>query len=286
MKVADHVWYITGGASGLGEATARQIHKLGGYVAIFDINEEAAEGLSKDLGNERSTFARVDVVSEEDVQDAIAKCDKQWPKIKVGGVINCGGVGMAGKTINGDGEPFDLDTFRTVVEINLIGTFNVCRLVAARLVRDVEKPIKKASEESKDLGVLINTASVAAFEGQTGQVSYSAGKGGVVGMTLPMARDLAWFGIRTMTLAPALFSTPMADKMSEKAKKALGRQLEFPVSIQMNNQKEQKKLITFIPFFYSIQARFGLPDEFALAVISVIENPMLVSRVVYIYIII
>ncbi|PWN32221.1 NAD(P)-binding protein [Meira miltonrushii] len=252
MKVADHVWYITGGASGLGEATARQIHKLGGYVAIFDINEEAAEQLAKDLGGERSTFARVDVVSEEDVQEAIAKCDKQWPKVKVGGVVNCGGVGMAGKTINGDGEPFDLDTFRTVVEINLIGTFNVCRLVAARLVRDVQKPIKKADEQASDLGVLINTASVAAFEGQTGQVSYSAGKGGVVGMTLPMARDLAWFGIRTMTLAPALFSTPMADKMSEKAKKALGRQLEFP-------------------------ARFGLPEEFALAVVSVIENPMLVS---------
>lgn len=240
MKVADHVWYITGGASGLGEATTRKLHSMGGYVAIWDINEEAAESLAKELGKGRSTFARVDVVSEEDVQEAITKCDQEWPKVKIGGAICCGGVGMAGKILNGDGEPFDLDTFRTVVEINLIGTFNVCRLVAARMVKDREKPIKKADEQTEDLGVLINTASVAAFEGQTGQISYSAGKGGVVGMTLPMARDLAWFGIRSMTLAPALFSTPMAEKMSEKAKKALGRQLEFPVSDKQSCQQMNK----------------------------------------------
>jgi NAD(P)-dependent dehydrogenase (short-subunit alcohol dehydrogenase family) len=137
---------------------------------------------------------------------------------------------MAGKIINADGEPFDLDTFRTVVEINLIGSFNVCRLVASRLVRD-GKPIPRPDESTEDRGVLINTASAAAFEGQTGQVSYSASKGGVVGMTLPMARDLARYGIRTMTLAPALFSTPMMERLPDKAKKQILRSAEFPVSL-------------------------------------------------------
>jgi NAD(P)-dependent dehydrogenase (short-subunit alcohol dehydrogenase family) len=252
MKVADHVWYVTGGASGLGEASARLLHSLGGYVAVWDINEDAAAALAKDLGAKRATSARVDVVSEEDVNEAIEKADKAFPDVPVGGVVNCGGVAMVGKIINGDGEPFDLDTFKTVVEINLIGSFNVSRLVASRLVRDAKKPITKPNEDTVDRGVLINTASAAAFEGQTGQIAYSASKGGVVGMTLPMARDLAWYGIRTMTLAPALFSTNMSAQMPEKARKALLRQTEFP-------------------------ARLGKPEEFAQAVVSIIENPMLVS---------
>lgn len=188
MKVADHVWYVTGGASGLGEATVRKLHELGGYVSIWDISFEQAEALANDLnsksesGNKRALAAQVDVVSEEEVIEAIKKTDEAWSKVIVGGCVNCGGVGMAGKIINSDGEPFDLDTFRTVVEINvsfhsrpfailaaipylivkvhlqLIGTFNVSRLTASRLVRDAPKPIPKPDESTLDRGVIINTA--------------------------------------------------------------------------------------------------------------------------------
>ncbi|UZJ57106.1 hypothetical protein CBS101457_006426 [Exobasidium rhododendri] len=254
MKVENHVWYVTGGASGLGEAAVRRLHALGGYISIWDISFEQAEALAGELnkigGDARALAAQVDVVSEEEVIDAIKKSDEAWPDVPVGGCVNCGGVAMAGKIISSEGEPFDLDTFRTIVEINLIGTFNVSRLTAARLIRDAPKPIPKPDESTQDRGIIINTASAAAFEGQTGQVAYSASKGGVVSMTLPMARDLAWYGIRTMTLAPALFSTPMMKRLPEKAKKQILRSAEFPV-------------------------RFGYPEEFAHAVVTIIENSIL-----------
>ncbi|KAJ1018885.1 hypothetical protein NDA16_004688 [Ustilago loliicola] len=203
MQIKDHVFYVTGGASGLGAATAQHLHSLGAYVSIMDLQLEAGQKLADQLnssssggGAKRAAAFEVDVCSEDAVKAAIDGSDKLWPNVAVGGCVNCGGVGMAGKTIDQNGEPFDLDTFCKTVEINLIGTFNVSRLTAARLVRDLPKPIPKPTEATKDLGVIINTASAAALEGQAGQCPYSASKGGVLSLSLPMARDLAWFGIR------------------------------------------------------------------------------------------
>ncbi|KAL9938111.1 hypothetical protein V8E36_002734 [Tilletia maclaganii] len=271
MLVQDRVWYITGGASGLGEATARLLHAQGGYVSLWDIDLDKANALVEELHASASSSPtttpqkqkqkrprrtptaaafHVDVCDEKAVQQAIEGSDKLWPSIPVGGVINCGGVAMAGKTINPDGAPFDLDVFKRVVEINLVGTFNVSRLVASRLIRDDPKPVPKSGEQTPDRGVIINTASAAALEGQMGQVSYAASKAGVLGMGLPMARDLAWFGIRVMTLCPALFETPMTENLPQRARSNLLRNAEFP-------------------------ARFGQPIEFAHAVLMIIENEML-----------
>lgn len=252
------MFYVTGGASGLGAATVQHLHALGAYVSIMDLQLEAGQKLAEQLnssssgGAKRAAAFEVDVCSEEAVRVAIEGSDKLWPNVTVGGCVNCGGVGMAGKTIDQNGEPFDLDTFRKTVEINLIGTFNVSRLTAARLVRDLPKPIPKPTEATKDLGVIINTASAAALEGQAGQCPYSASKGGVLSLSLPMARDLAWFGIRVMTLVPTLFETPMMAQLPKRAREAILRTCEFP-------------------------ARFGYPEEFALAVQGVVENSMLVS---------
>lgn len=230
MQIANTIFYVTGGASGLGAATVRGLHAKGAHVGIFDLDLDGALALVKELGSERTIACEVDVCEEEPVVEAIKACDDKWPGVTVGGVVNCGGVGMAGKvsvcvrcervrgrtddhasqqTISADGEPFvscpvslllphsslrtsrapqNLDTFKKVVEINLVGTFNVSRLVAARIVRDAPKPIPKPTGATLDRGVIVNTASAAAFEGQMGQVSYSASKGGVVGMGMPMAR--------------------------------------------------------------------------------------------------
>ncbi|SJX63519.1 related to 3-hydroxyacyl-CoA dehydrogenase [Sporisorium reilianum f. sp. reilianum] len=254
MQIKDRVFYVTGGASGLGAATAEHLHALGGYVSIMDLQLDAGQALADTLnakGNgKRAAAFEVDVCSEDAVRAAIAGSDALWPSVRVGGCVNCGGVGMAGKTISQDGEPFDLNTFRRTVEINLVGTFNVARLTAARLVRDLPKPIPKPTESTPDLGVIINTASAAALEGQAGQCPYSASKGGVLSLSLPMARDLAWFGIRVMTLVPTLFETPMMSQLPKRTREAILRTCEFP-------------------------ARFGKPDEFALAMQAVVENPML-----------
>ncbi|PWN45039.1 NAD(P)-binding protein [Ceraceosorus guamensis] len=250
MKIADHIFYVTGGASGLGAATVRGLHAKGAHVAIWDLDVEGATRLSEELGGERTLVGEVDVTEEEDVRQAIQAADDKWKGSTVAGCVNCGGVGMAGKIIDAEGEPFNLDTFKKVVDINLVGTFNVSRLTAARIVRDLPRPLQKPNSETQDRGVIINTASAAAFEGQTGQVSYSASKGGVVGMSMPMARDLAWYGIRVMALAPALFSTPMMERLPQRAKDAILRTAEFPL-------------------------RFGHPEEFAHAVIACIENSML-----------
>ncbi|KAN0065255.1 hypothetical protein ACQY0O_001752 [Thecaphora frezii] len=255
MQIASHIYYITGGASGLGSATAQLLHSLGAYVALFDLDLERATSLASRLnattpGLERAAAYRVDICSESDVQSAIDACDRQWPRVLVGGCVNCGGVGMAAKLVDAEGNPSDLESFRKVIDINLVGTFNVTRLVAARLVRTLTKPVRKPTSDTKELGVIVNTASAAALEGQSGQAAYAASKGGVLSMTLPLSRDLARYGIRSMTLAPALFSTPMMEQLPERAKAQILKNAEFPV-------------------------RFGEPDEFAHAVRMIIENPML-----------
>jgi NAD(P)-dependent dehydrogenase (short-subunit alcohol dehydrogenase family) len=162
MKVADNVWYVTGGASGLGEATARRLHELGGYVSIWDISYEKAEKIALDLNDKgskkRAIAAKVDVVSEEDVVRAIKETDETWPDVPLGGCINAGGVGVIGKIIDAKGTPLDLETFRKVIDVNLVGTFNVSRLTAARLVRDAPKPIPKPNASTQNRGVIINTA--------------------------------------------------------------------------------------------------------------------------------
>ncbi|KAK0530483.1 hypothetical protein OC835_003995 [Tilletia horrida] len=308
MLVQGHIWYITGGASGLGESTAALLHAHGGLVSLWDVDFPRATAAAERLNNmvaaggpPRATAASpaaaaaaagspplrtlspkpltlpspaapvtslvgkkvpgigapvraaaflVDVCDELAVQTAIVNTDKLWPGAPIGGVINCGGVAMAGKTVNAEGEPFDLDTFKRVVEINLVGTFNVSRLVASRILRDLPKPVPKANEATPDRGVIINTASAAALEGQMGQVSYAGSKAGVLGMGLPMARDLAWFGIRVMTLCPTLFETPMTENLPPRARANLLKNAEFP-------------------------ARFGQPIEFAHAVLMIIENEMM-----------
>ncbi|KAE8244777.1 hypothetical protein A4X13_0g6273 [Tilletia indica] len=277
MLVQDRIWYITGGASGLGEATSRLLHAQGGFVSLWDIDLHRATALASSLNAilppvaiippvvrssnnskrraigvqaPRAAAFVVDVCDELAIQNAIRGTDQLWPGLPIGGVINCGGVAMAGKTINPDGEPFDLEVFKKVVEINLVGTFNVSRLVASRILRDQPKPVPKAGEKTLDAGVIINTASAAALEGQMGQVAYAASKAGVLGMGLPMARDLAWFGIRVMTLCPALFETPMTENLPPRTRQNLLKNAEFP-------------------------ARFGRPVEFAHAVVMIIENEML-----------
>jgi 3-hydroxyacyl-CoA dehydrogenase / 3-hydroxy-2-methylbutyryl-CoA dehydrogenase len=239
MKVSESIAIVTGGASGLGEATVRQIIKAGGKAAILDVSDERGKLLADELG-ERSMFVRTDVTSEEDVSRAIHKAQESFNTINT--VVNCAGIGIASKMISRQGI-HSLDTFSKVISINLIGTFNVIRLAS-------EHMSKNEPSEWGERGVIINTASVAAFEGQIGQAAYSASKGGVVGMTLPIARELASYGIRVMTIAPGLFHTPMFESLPEKAVESLGKMVPFP-------------------------KRLGHPDEYAHLVESILTNPML-----------
>ncbi|PWZ00274.1 NAD(P)-binding protein [Testicularia cyperi] len=256
MQIKDRVFYVTGGASGLGAATVRHLFELGAFVSIMDLNLAAAQELADELnsraqgGGKRAAAFEVDVCSEEAVIAGIEGSDKAFPGVTVGGCVNCGGVAMAGKVIDSSGNPFDLETFKKVVEINLVGTFNVSRLVASRLVRDLPRPLPKADTTTEDLGVIVNTASAAALEGQAGQCSYAASKGGVLSLTLPMARDLARHAIRVTCLAPALFETPMMKQLPDRQRNAILKMSEFP-------------------------PRFGDPREFALAVQSLIENSII-----------
>lgn len=194
MNVENHVAIVTGGASGLGEATVRTIVGSGGKVAIFDLDEKRGRTLKEELG-EKVHFIQVDVSDEKSVQSALTEVMETFGGIHV--LVNCAGIAIAKKTVGKNGV-HDLASFSKVIQVNLIGTFNMIRLAA-------EKMAENEPNAHGERGVIINTASVAAFEGQIGQVAYSASKGGVVGMTLPVARDLATFGIRVMTIAPGLF---------------------------------------------------------------------------------
>jgi NAD(P)-dependent dehydrogenase (short-subunit alcohol dehydrogenase family) len=237
MQIADSVAVITGGASGLGLASAKRILAAGGKVVLIDLPSSAGEAVAKDLGD-RAIFSPGDVTSAEDVTAALDRADELGT---LRFAVNCAGIATAAKTIGKDG-PFPLDGFTRVVMVNLVGTFNVVRLAAERIAR--------AQEVDGERGVIVNTASVAAFEGQVGQAAYSASKGGIVAMTLPIARDLASLKIRVVAIAPGLFNTPMLAGLPEEARASLGAQVPHP-------------------------ARLGDPDEYGLTVTQIIANPML-----------
>lgn len=208
------------------------IKQRGAYVAILDMNVEAGEAIARDIG-ERATFFRCDVRSEEDVNSAITAVDTLWGLERtVGGVVHCGGVGMAGLTVNSKGEPFSLDVFREVVDINLTGSFNIASKIAAKIVRSNPRGPSAsnptAPEITEDRGVIILVSSVSYEEGQQGQTAYGSSKAGVVGLLLPMARDLSRFGIRVCGVAPSLFSTAMGKNTSDKVRESLLESTLFP----------------------------------------------------------
>lgn len=244
MNLKESIAVVTGGASGLGEAVVRNIVNSGGKAVIIDLDVARGEELSNELG-EQVTFVKTDVADETSVQNALQKAIEKFGSINT--VVNCAGIGVAKKVLGKKGV-HDLGSFSKVIQINLIGTFNVIRLAAEKMV---------ANETNKDgeRGVIINTASVAAFEGQIGQAAYSASKGGVVAFTIPLARELAPYGIRVMTIAPGLFDTPMFSSLPEEARDALGAMTPFP-------------------------SRLGQPSEYAQLTQAIIENPMLNGEVI------
>ena len=216
MNLQDGVVLVTGGASGLGGATSRAIVEAGGKVLIADVNAALGETFAKELGA-NARFVKCDVTSQADGQDAVkAACDLGT----LVGLVNCAGVGGAHKTVGREG-PHPLEAFTRVININLVGTFNMIRLAAAAMCAN-------SPNEQGERGVIINTASVAAFDGQIGQAAYSASKGGIVGMTLPIARDLSRDGIRVNTIAPGLFLTPLLQGLPPAAQESLGKQVPFP----------------------------------------------------------
>lgn len=217
MKIEKSVAIVTGGASGLGEATVRNFIEGGGKVAILDMNASKGEALCEELGTDLS-FHRTDVTDPESVGTAIDAVHASHGKVNI--CVNCAGIGMAMKTMGKDG-PHNLDVFKKVIDVNLIGTFNVLRLAA-------EKMSANEPDEDGERGVIINTASAAAYDGQKGQAAYSASKGGIVGMTLPIARDLAFYGIRICTIAPGLFRTPLFESLGEEVCQELARGVPFP----------------------------------------------------------
>ncbi len=239
MKISETTAVVTGGGSGLGRATAERIVAGGGRVAILDLpaskGAEVAEGLGK-----QALFAATDVTSPEQVEAALARAVERFGSITA--LVNCAGVATAMRTVT-KGGPHALDVFAFTIQVNLIGTFNCIRLAAARMMQN-------QPNEEGERGVIVNTASVAAFDGQIGQAAYAASKGGVVGMTLPIARDLAGYGIRVVTIAPGVFDTPMAAMLPDKARESLIQQVPFP-------------------------QRFGRPPEYAALVAHVLENVML-----------
>jgi len=236
MQIQHGVFIITGGASGLGAATAKMIAANGGKVVLADVQVDTGEKLAAELGG---IFVKCDVTSEADGKAVV---DAATALGTVRGLVNCAGVAPAVKTVGKDG-PHPLDVFQRVVNINLIGTFNMCRLAADAMA-------KTDATEQGERGVIINTASVAAYDGQIGQAAYASSKAAVVGLTLPMARDLSRSGIRVMTIAPGIFETPMLLGMPQEVQDALGKMVPFP-------------------------PRLGKPEEYAHLSKTIIENVML-----------
>jgi len=217
---------VTGGASGIGLATARRLAALGARVVVLDMNEEAGETAAKELGGR---FVKADVSNEEQVQAAIDAASELGP---LRAVLNAAGIGSASRTVDREGKPFELKTFELVIRVNLIGTFNVTRLAASAMSK--VEPLDADGQR----GSIVNLASVAAFDGQIGQAAYSASKGGVVGMTLPIARDLAAIGVRVNTIAPGLIDTPIygEGEGSEKFKAHLGQSVLFPKRLGVGDE--------------------------------------------------
>ena len=238
MQFKGNVVLVTGGASGLGGATSKAIIDAGGKVLIADVNAELGESHAKALGA-GARFVKCDVTSEADAKAAVEAAKAMG---KLVGLVNCAGVGPAAKTVGKDG-PHPLDVFTRTININLIGTFNMIRLAAAAMCAN-------DPNEEGERGVIVNTASVAAYDGQIGQAAYSASKGGIVGMTLPIARDLAREGVRVVTIAPGLFLTPMLESLPPAAQESLGKQVPFP-------------------------PRLGRPPEYARLVAEIFANTML-----------
>jgi NAD(P)-dependent dehydrogenase (short-subunit alcohol dehydrogenase family) len=237
MRIEGSGALVAGGASGLGEATVRHLHDRGAGITVADVNVEKGEALAGELG---VRFAACDVREEDQVQAAVDAAGEAPGGLRVS--ICCAGTGWAQRTTGSKG-PHGLEPFQVILAINLVGTFNVLRL-AATAMRENEP------DAVGERGVCVQTASIAAFDGQIGQLAYSASKGGVVGMTLPAARDLAQYGIRVMTIAPGLFDTPLLAMLPEDAREALGKSIPFP-------------------------QRLGLPEEYAQLAASIVENPML-----------
>jgi len=239
MKFENSTFIVTGGASGLGEATVRRFHGTGANVVIADLNVERGEQLALELGT-RAVFQRTDIVSDADATACVAKALTRFKGLQ--GLINCAGIGTAEKVLNKEA-PQALGNFSRVININLVGTFNMIRVAVAAMS-------KGDPNAAFERGVIVNTASVAAWDGQIGQAAYAASKAGIVGMTLPIARELARFGIRICTIAPGLFYTPMMETLPAEVQESLGNSVPFP-------------------------SRLGRPDEFAQLAAHIVENEML-----------
>lgn len=245
MFLKDKTFLVSGGASGLGRACAERFVAQGARVVILDYNEEAGQKAARDLGAS-ARFARTNVASEADVQKSVDLAISEFGSLH--GAICCAGIGTAEKIVNKEGKPHGLASFSKTIEVNLIGTFNVLRLAAAAIA-------PRLPDSGGERGVFITTASIAAFEGQWGQSAYAASKGGIVAMTLPMARELAPLGIRVMTIAPGIFDTPMLAGLPDNVRASLGQQVPFP-------------------------SRLGDPAEFAALAQHIVENPMLNGTVI------
>ena len=241
MDIQGKVFIVTGGASGLGEGTARMLAREGGKVVIADLQADKGEALAKEIGG---VFVRCDVSSEDDGRAVVAQATALG---KLMGLVNCAGIAPAAKTVGKDGA-HALALYTKVITVNLIGTFNMIRLAAEAMAKNEPEP-------TGERGVLVSTASVAAYDGQIGQAAYSASKGGVVGMTLPIARDLARNGIRNMTIAPGIFGTPMLFSMPQEVQDALAAGVPFP-------------------------SRLGTPQDYAKLVRHILENDMLNGEVI------
>ena len=250
MQIEQHSFLVTGGASGLGESVVRAIVAQGGKVVIADLNESTGQALVNELGN-NVRFVRCDVTSGDDVQAAVAMAEEAFGGLQ--GSINCAGIAVVQKLLDRENNPADLDAFSRGVNINLVGSFNVARLVAASIAKRVAA--STPAEVNADNGIIINTASIAAFDGQVGQASYASSKAGVVGMMLPLARELTRHGIRVMTIAPGVFATPMMQSLPEKAREQLEAAVPYP-------------------------KRLGTPNEFAKLVTHIIDNAYLNGEVI------
>jgi NAD(P)-dependent dehydrogenase (short-subunit alcohol dehydrogenase family) len=244
VELAGKTALVTGGASGLGRATVEELLRAGSSVVIVDLPSSDGEAVAKELGDS-VRFAPADVTSEQEVTAAVEDALEAFGGLQI--AVSCAGIGWAGRVVDREGNPFPLEQFSTVVKVNLIGTFNVARLAASRMMR--------AEPDGDERGVIVNTASIAAFDGQIGQSAYSASKGGVAGMTLPLARDLASALIRVVTIAPGVFDTPMLALLPEEAREALASNIPHP-------------------------RRLGRPEEFAALVRHIVENPSLNGEVI------